>query len=272
MRYSKGSGESFLSARLGVLPKEGYGAADRGIGLSSPLFTGVANFNQNQYFSFQSSAGAEVGYFYKRTSVTAQVTNGIVLINDNGTLTAYGAQGAALTKPAGQVTSSSPDFQIMANQILTHNGGGIFLQYYHGNSGLPYVGSTTKFWKNKFDRVLLYGSYPVHRHLMFLGGYGAGRDHLETGDTFGSGGFFVSAEVPIAIEASTPVTAGYRYDFFDPAKTKGINEVTANTAFISMFTRTGVRATAEFQHKETLRGASPNQLFNQFQIRIEYYR
>lgn len=272
IRYVRGNGDGFFTSRLGILQKEGYGGADRSIGLSSPLFTGAANFNQTQFFTFQSTVGLEVGYSYKRTSVYAQITNGIVLVNENGTLTAFGAQGSSLAKPAGQVTSSSPDFQILANQILTQNGGGIFLQLYHGNSGLPYVGSTTNFWKNKFDRVLLYGSYPVHRHLLLLGGYGAGRDHLETGATFGSGGFFASAEVPIIMDKPTVVTAGYRYDFFDPAKTKVNNEVTASAAFVSMVTTFGARVTAEFQHRNTIRGTNPDQFLNQFLMRFELLR
>jgi hypothetical protein len=214
----------------------------------------------------------EVGYDYKRTSVRGAILNGIVLVNDGGTLSAFGAQGGALTKPAGQVTSTSPDFQVIANQILTSNGGGVYLQYYHGNSGLPLVGSTTQFWKNKFDRIVLYGSYPVHRYVMLLGGYEHGRDHLQTGSTFGSGGFFGQVEVPILPESATPMTAGFRYDFFDPAMTKDNNEVTASSAFLTMFAHFGMRVTAEFQHRDTLRGASPDQLLNSFQVRLSYYR
>jgi hypothetical protein len=272
VRYARGSGDQFFTARLGVLQKEGYGGADRSIGLSSPLFTGAANFNQTQFFTFQSTAGLEVGYDYKRTSIFAQITNGIVILNENGTLTAFGAQGSSLAKPAGQTTSSSPDFQITANQILTNNGGGVFLQLYHGHSGIPFLGSTTKFWKNSFDRMLLYGSYPVCKYVLLLAGYGAGRDHLETGATFGSGGYFTSIEVPIITNKPTIATAGYRYDFFDPAKTKVANEVTASAAYISFITLSGLRLTGEYSHRNTLRGISPDQWTDQFLARLELFR
>lgn len=268
VRYVKGSGDHFFNARVGVFGKEGYGASDRAISASSPLFTGASNYNQTDFFSFQTTAGLEAGYDYKRTSIRGAVLNGIMLVNDGGTLSAFGAQGGSLTKPAGQVTSTSPDFQVIANQILTSNGGGVYLQYYHGNIGEPYLGSTTQFWRNQFDRVMLYGSYPVHKYLMLLGGYGHGRDHLQTGATFGSEGFFASAEVPVSQISS----AGFRYDFFDPARTKVSNEVNALTAFWTLFNRQGMRLTAEFQHKDTLRGANPDQFINSFQVRMSYYR
>ncbi len=268
VRYNKGDENGFFNARVGIFGKEGYGASDRSIAASSPLFTGTANFNQNQYFSFQTTTGAEAGYDYKRTSIRAAILNGVILVNDNGTLTAYGAQGGPLSKPAGQVTSSTPDFQIIANQILTSNGGGVYLQYYHGNMGLPYLGSTTQFWKNRFDRVMFYGSYPVTKYVLLLGGYGHGRDHLQTGETFGSGGFFTAAEVPLRQLAS----AGVRYDWFDPARNKLNNEVTAVTSYLTLFSMSGLRVTAEFQHKETLRGASPSRYDNGFVTRMSFYR
>jgi hypothetical protein len=268
VRWDKGSGDSFFNARIGVFGKEGYGAADRSIGASSPLMTGAANFNQTQFFTFQTTAGAEAGYDYKRTSVRAAILNGVILLNENGALNAYGAQGGPLGKPAGQVTSSSPDFQFIVNQILTSNGGGLYLQYYHGNMGLPYLGSTTQFWKNKFDRVEFYGSYPVTKYVMLLGGYGHGRDHLQTGDTFGSGGYFGQAEVPVR----ESVSAGFRYDWFDPARNKAANEVSAYTGFVTLFTRGGMRVTAEVQHKETLRGTGPSRFDNGFVTRMSYYR
>ena len=268
VRYVTGTGDHFFNARLGVFGKEGYGASDRSIGSSSPLFTGASNYNQTDFFTFQTTAGFEAGYDYKRTSVRGAILNGIMLVNDGGTLSAFGAQGGSLTKPAGQVTSSSPDFQFIANQILTSNGGGVYLQYYRGNIGEPVLGSTTQFWRNKFDRVMLYGSYPVTKYVMLLGGYGRGRDHLQDGSTFGSGGFFATIEVPIGQISS----AGVRYDFFDPAKTKLSNEVNAVSAFWTLFNRQGLRLTAEFQHKDTIRGANPDQLINSFGVRMSYYR
>jgi hypothetical protein len=267
-RYDKGNGERFFNARVGIFGKEGYGASDRSIGSSSPLFTGAANYNQSQYFTFQSTAGAEAGYDYKRTSVRAAILNGVILLNENGALTAYGAQGGPLGKSAGQVTSSSPDFQVIVNQILTTNGGGVYVQYYHGNIGLPYVGSTTQFWKNTFDRLMFYASYPVTKYAMLLGGYGRGQDHLQTGDTFGSSGYFIQAEAPIRQLAS----AGFRYDWFDPARNKALNDVTAYTGFVTLFTGGGLRVTAEVQHKETLRGTGPSRYDNGFVTRLSYYR
>jgi len=269
MRYTGGHGDRYWGVRVGVLSAEGYGASDRGIGLQGPYFTGAANYNQTQFFTLGlTSAAAEAGVDYQRTSLRVSILNGGVLINDGGTLKLYGSQGGALAKPAGAVTSSTPDFQVYANQILTSNGGGVSVLYYHGNLGVPYLGTTNRFYKNKFDRVVLYGSYPVYRYLMLLGGFERGQDHLETGTAFWSGGFFGSAEVPIGQNASL----GVRYDFFDPARNKADNEVKGVSTFATLFTNSGMRVTAEFQHKDTIRGTSPHRYDNGFTTRIAYYR
>jgi hypothetical protein len=74
------------------------------------------------------------------------------------------------------------------------------------------------------------------------------------------------------MDRPTIVTAGYRYDFFDPAKTKADNEVTGSSAFVSMFLLSGVRVTGEYARRDTVRGTGPHQLGDSFVARVEYYR
>ncbi len=270
LRYTRGDGDRFFGVRLGVLGAEGYGAADRAIGLSSAFFAGTpANYNQNQFFTMGlKSAAVELGLDIGRTALRAAMLNGAVLLKEDGALRVYGSQGGALAKPVGQVTSSSPDFQLSATRILTPNGGGVSVVYYHGHLGMPYLGTTDRFWKNDFERVAAYGSFPIGSRLILLGGYEVGRDHLETGDTFTSGGYFLSAEIPIAQDAAV----GARYDLFDPARNKGGNEIKGITAFATLFLQNGLRVTAEFQHKDTFRGANPHRFDDAFQLRMALYR
>lgn len=99
VRYSRGDQDRFFTARLGILPAEGYGAQDRAIGLSSALFAGTAaNYNQNQFFTTGiKSAALELGYDYKHTSIRASILEGAILVNENGTLKVYGAHKEELS-------------------------------------------------------------------------------------------------------------------------------------------------------------------------------
>lgn len=271
IRANFGEANKFFEARVGIFhPFEGFGASDRPVAISRPLFqTNATNFNQTTFFKpwgFD-EAGAEIGYDYKQTSVRATIFNGLVLKNEDGTLTAFPAQGGILRKNIISPAHNTPDFQLFANQIIHPDGGNLSLYYYHGNLSLPIAG-TNNFFRNNFDRLAFYAAYPVIKQLHLLGGYQYGRDHTLTGSTFNSRGVFLEADVPFHKYG----TGGFRYDWFDPATNKTQNKIWAATAFVNVPIQNGLQFIAEYQHKNTERGLLPDKVDNAFQIRFIFIK
>jgi hypothetical protein len=257
-------------ARAGIFhPYDGYGASDSPATISRPFFQGTpANFNQTTFFRTWGfdQLGAEAGFDYRRTSVRASLLNGLVLHEDNGRLTAFAAQGGPLTRSSPLPAHDFPDFQIFVNQTLHPDGGGVSLHYYHGNLTLP-AGTGASF-RDRFDRVALYGSYPVHQRLHLFAGVQGGRDEMATADDFGNTGAFVEASVPIV----SLTTAGIRYDRFDPARNKADNDLRGITTYVNAWFREQYRIIAEYQHRHTRRGTLPAQNDDAFQMRFIFIK
>jgi hypothetical protein len=186
-----------------------------------------------------------------------------VLRKEDGEFKASAAPGVALTPRS----ANSPDVQLFVNHVLSPEGGGLSLHYYHGNLYLPVTGSGT-FSLTKFDRVAIYGSYLLGKRLQLLGGVQRGRDRLATGKTFASGGAFVEVAVPV----NKLSAAGIRYDWFDPARGKVNNELRGITAYVNAWFYKQIRIVAEYQHKRTLRGLAPEQRDDSFQVRFIYFK
>ncbi len=264
-----GDAKRFFGARVGIFhPYDGYGASDSPATNSRPLIQTIpANLNGSTFFTTWGfdQLGWETGFDYKRTSIRATVLNGLVLSKEDDTFKVSAAQGGALTAPSIAPRSNTSDFQVFVNQILHPEGGGLSLHYYHGNLQLP-INNTNTFFLNKFDRVALYGSYPVIKHLHLLGGVQWGRDHLPSGDTFASEGGFVEAAVPIKQLSA----AGVRYDWFDPAREEQNNGVKGVTAYVNAWFYSQFRVVAEYQHKNTKRGVAAEQHDDTIQIRFIY--
>ena len=267
LRIDVGNDTRFFETRFGIFhPFEGYGASDRPLSISRPyLQTNAANFSQSTYFTPWNfdQAGAEFGVDYKRTSLRATIFNGLVVNEENGAFKAFPAQGGNLGKGASLPSGSTPDFQVFANQRLTDDGGGVSFYYYHGNLDLP-AGTTGNVFQNGYDRVALYASYPVAPQVMLLGAYQWGRDNLSAGGTFSSRGAFGEVDVPVNQYA----TVGARYDWFDPAKDKGDNEVRGIIGFVNVPLQNGFQLIGEYQNKRTLRGSNPERTDNLFQVRL----
>ena len=267
LRAAVGNQSRFFSIRAGIFhPFDGYGASDSSATISRPFFqTTPSNRNGSTFFTtwgFDQS-GAEVGLDYGRTSVRAALLKGLVVKKEDGEFKASATRGVPLTPRS----ANSPDFQLFVNHVLSPEGGGLSLHYYHGNLLLPVTGSDT-FFLNKFDRVALYGSYPVAKRLQLLGGVQGGRDHPATGKTFASGGAFVEIAVPV----NKLSAAGVRYDWFDPARGKANNELRGVTAYVNAWFYNQIRIVAEYQHKRTLRDLAPEQRDDAFQVRFIYFK
>jgi hypothetical protein len=267
-KFNVGSRRRFFSSRVGFFhPYDGYGAADSPATISRPLFqTTPANLNQSTFFQTWGfdEGGAEIGFDSGHTSIRAAVLSGLV-INKQGDV--FIATAGALAKPSAGPTYGAPDFQLFVNQVLDPDGGGLSFHYYHGNLALPVTG-TPGFFRNDFDRVAIYSSYPVMKRLQLSGAYQYGRDHTSSHATFSSTGTFAEAAVPI----KGMTTAGIRYDWFDPARPKANNEISAVTTYLNAWFFSQLRIVTEYQHKRTKRESAPLQTDDAFQIRVIYIK
>jgi hypothetical protein len=273
LKANVGDEKLFFGARLGIFhPYDGYGGSDSPATITRPLIqTTPANFKGSTFFTTWGfdQLGGEVGVDYRRTSVRAALLNGIVLSEqDDGTFKAFPAQGGALNPRFPAPTSNTPDFQLFVNHVLHPEGGGVSLYYYHGNLFLPIVGSTNTFAVDKFDRMAVYASYPVVKHLQLLGGFQRGRDQLATTETFASEGAFVEASVPIKKLS----VSGFRYEWFDPSRERANNEMSRATAYVNAWFYKQLRIVAEYQHKNTKRGPDREQHDDSLQIRFIYIK
>ncbi|MDQ3253611.1 MAG: hypothetical protein M3R15_06850 [Acidobacteriota bacterium] len=272
-KVNVGNGKRFFGARVGIFhPYDGYGASDSPATISRPLIqTTSSNSNQTTFFRTWGfdQTGVEAGFDYGKTSIRVAALNGLVLSNRGRGVTASAAQGGALTQRSiGGGDHDGADYQVFVNHVLHPDGGGVSLQYYRGNLALPDA-STGGFFRNRFDRVGVYGSYPVARRLHLYTGYQHGRDRTAASSRFSSGGAFVEASVPVT-ELSA---AGVRYDWVDPATGRPGNEVRAVTAYANTWFREQFRIVAEYQHRNTRRGAVlPAQRDDAFQVRFIYIK
>jgi hypothetical protein len=271
-KVNVGNAKRFLGARIGIFhPYDGYGASDSPATISRPLIqTTPANLDQTTFFRTWGfdQTGAEIGLDYRRTSIRVATLKGVVLNNRDGGLTAAAAQGGLLTRRAVNPDHDGADIQLFVNHVLRPEGGGLSLQYYRGNLSLPNARQPGAFFRNSFDRVGLYGSYPAAKRLHVFAGYQHGRDKVATGGRFSSNGAFVEASVPL----NELTAAGARYDWFDPASGKSNNELRGITAYVNAWIFSQVRVVAEYQNRKTLRGAAPTQTDDVFQTRFIYIK
>ncbi|MEO6938790.1 MAG: hypothetical protein ABI444_01405 [Candidatus Kapaibacterium sp.] len=306
VRYNAGSEENYFSARIGIFhPFEGYGAFDRPMGISRPIFQGgappkpgnAANNTLNKNLSTEftpwgfDEVGAELGWSIKNTFLRGTVFNGIYAVNTDRGWSGQPAQGGMLTKPNkfGQMF----DFQFTATQLLTEDGGGVSLYVYRGQADMPgefdSTGTVpTRYYQNTFMRYALYASYPIAKGTL-LGGYQSGTDHAWdatnhalAADDFKSNGWFLEANY-------TPFDLfgfGARYDYFTPSTTVPVKDQTGNTllgsyttqnaitAFVNYAFGDGLQLMGEYKNKTTKKGiystdgSDKSQNDNSFVIRL----
>jgi hypothetical protein len=196
---------------------------------------------------------------------------------------------AALGKPAVSAAHNTPDFSANATYILHPNGGGISLLYYRGNVSTPSVcindsgsltqvgatgtiagttqtcaGSLVDFsrratqYRNNFDRMAAYVSYPLGARFLPMAGFDYGRDTIPsafnltgTGSAvtalrkFDSKGVFVDG----VFFLSQYLTAGLRYDRYHPNTSK-LNTQWAVTPYVNIALQNGFQIIAEYQHRD----------------------
>jgi hypothetical protein len=212
---------------------------------------------------------------------------------------------AHLGKPYNAVGHNVPDFSANATYLLHPNGGAITLIYYHGNAATPThctdgtaIGQTnatttqpcgvsaagavgnTDFdfteataFRNDFDRVAAYASYPVGEYFLPMVGYQFGRDHTPVNaatfptvpdlQTFDSRGAFAEGRFRV----HEYLSAGLRYDWFHPNTAK-LNTQWAITPYVNIPLNNGLQFIAEYQHRDFQLDATHNRQNDTFQLRI----
>ncbi len=267
LRANLGKPESYWSVRAGIFhPFEGFGASDRPMSLSRPLFqTNPANYDQNTYFKIWGfdQAGLEVGYSYKNSFLRLTVFNGI---NSEG----EPAQGGDLQKSDDSPSFNNKDVQFTFTQLLGDTGSGFGAYFYRGAIDLP-IGDSEELWKNTFNRYAVYANYEVTGKINLLAGYAGGTDHkfdllsgMVSSDMFSNKGYYVEGDYLFHEYMGT----GLRYDWFDPASAKSDNEQHAITAFLNAPLNNGVQFIAEYQNRSIKQGSIPDKTANAFQLRL----
>ena len=277
IKATVGNEKRFFEVRAGVPhPMEGFGASDATITNTRPyLQENPANFDQTTFFTPWNfhQAGVTFGYYQGRTAIRAITLAGVRLHDKDEELEPFGRK-----EP---FTASSPlskhkgvDFQLLVNRILNFNGGAVTLYYYRGNMTIPIINpdgtfQPDKVFRNDFDRVAFYASYPVAKRLTLLAGVQRGRDDIATGGRFSSLGAYTEAAVPIINDLTN---AGVRLDWFDPARNKSKNELRGVTTYLNLWARDQFRFVVEYQRKDRRQGEAPNKKDNAFQLRLIFIK
>jgi hypothetical protein len=272
-----GGEKRFVEVRAGVPhPMEGFGASDATITNTRPyLQENAANFNQTTFFTPWNfhQAGVTLGYYQGRTAIRALMLAGVRLHDNDHELEPFGRK-EPFTASSPLSKHSGVDFQLLVNRILHHNGGAATLYYYHGNMNIPIINPDGTFqpdrsFRNDFERIAFYASYPVAKRLTLLGGVQRGRDDIATGGRFSSLGAYTEAAVPIINDLTH---AGVRVDWFDPARNKRGNELRGFTTYLNLWVRSQFRFVAEYQRKWRRQGLAPDKKDNSFQLRLIFIK
>ncbi len=305
-RFVFGSQDRFVTIRGGIFhPWEGFGASDRPYSNARTLFqtAPISSGDKAIPYIFQpwglDEAGIEVGGDINKLSLRAALLGGTIVRweDEAQAFLAFPAQtgpwkGAnqavsAMSKPAYSAAHNTPDFSANATYILHKNGGGISLLYYRGNISTPTShidpstgqilpgvnGAETDFtdrstlFRNNFDRVAAYASYPVGERFLPMGGFQWGRDTLPTLAKFDSKGAFGEA----VFFLSHYVTTGFRYDWFHPNTAK-LNTQWAVTPYLNISLLNGMQVIAEYQHRNFQLSAMNHRQNDTFQARLIFIK
>ena len=111
-----------------------------------------------------------------------------------------------------------------------------------GNTDFDFTNATA--FRNNFDRVGAYASYPMGQFVPSVG-YQYGKDTSPGGSTFSSNGAFVEGTYLISKYA----TVGARYDWFRP-NTSVESRQWAFTPYVNIPLQNGLQFIAEYQHRD----------------------
>lgn len=267
----------WLSARIGVMhPQEGFGASDRPLGNTRPLFQKQAATGNPFYLWNIDEMAAEVGYYWPQTgtNLSARISNGVIWMPDGDEPVADPAQGGALTKDHDAPGANHKNWQIVLNQYVNKDSG-FSLYYYSGV--IPFgdtvfvdvSGNPQTYTTNTFSRFAAYANwYVLPKQLNLLAGMSSGKDklgdpsltgYMRDGSTVAgadvgkSGGYFVEADYHVI---ENKLGLGARYDTFDPSKNVIHNTQKAMTIMMNYHLAANLQLIADYAHKTTEAGAA----------------
>jgi hypothetical protein len=139
--------------------------------------------------------------------------------------------------------------------------------------------STATAYRNNFDRLALYASYPIGKHFLPQAGIQYGRDTIPvdpvafpaipTLKKFDSKGAFAEG----AYTFKEYLTAGVRYDWYKPKYAAStFNTQWAVTPYVNIPLQNGFQIIAEYQHRDFQLTASNHRQNDTFQARIIFIK
>lgn len=275
--------DGFFTGKIGVMhPWEGFGASDRPLGNTRPLFQKQASIGSPFYLWNVDEMAVEAGYYWPSigTNLSARISNGVIWKPDSGGAFsdhADPAQGGDLNKTSGQIGQNHKNWQIVLNQYFNKDSG-FTLYYYSGEIPFPDIAEPTnpltgETTNDTYTRLAAYANWFVlPKKLNLLAGWLDGKDSLGDANVTGvlsgsttaqigsqvgkSGGYFVEADYHV-IENTLAV--GARYDIFDPSKEVDHNSQKALSLFANYHVLDNVQVIADYQHKTTEAGTNPGE-------------
>jgi hypothetical protein len=140
-----------------------------------------------------------------------------------------------------------------------------------GNTAFDYTEASA--FENNFDRLAVYGSYPLGKYFFPMAGFMCGRDDnpvspaafpaTSTLQMLSSKGAFVDG----VVRAHEHLAAGLRFDRFDPNPLKS-NLQWAVTPYVNIPLNNGFQLIAEYQHRDFQIDATHNRQNDTFQVRV----
>ncbi|MFQ5848377.1 MAG: hypothetical protein ACE5IQ_11995 [Candidatus Methylomirabilales bacterium] len=276
-----GGETGWAQARIGVMhPWEGFGASDRPISLSRPLFQKVPAVGSPFFLWNLDEVAAEVGYHFAKTETTvaARVSNGI-LWKEDGSGKAEPAQGGELTKPGNVTGRNDKSFQFFANQFFAEESA-VSLYFYRGVVPFPdpnHIPAAPVTTRDTFWRLAAYANYFVlPEKLNLLAGYERGHDSLDNSSVSTPDGAQVGSQVgssegvfgEVNFHVTPQLAFAARYDWYDPSKDVSHNSQTAFTFAGNWRIWGGLQFIGEFQHKDADRAAGGTNKDDSLQARL----
>ena len=253
IRGAWGGQDLWFESRVGAFHAiEGFGASDRPIGVSYPLFAtqGAGRFQDTLFRLVEPTrVGAEAGVQWDNTSLSFFVVNGLTTVAREGEVVVTGV-------PTGGVTRE--ELMVFANQILGPRSG-MSAYWAHGSTRPPRdvagftAGTNLITWRNDYDRFALFGSVGVGWFTGLMGGEVGFDNSLDptSGEVSRarsrSGGAFLEGDFTLAPD----IALFTRLDYFDPAASASHNTqkgITLGTAFHTQW----LYLIPELQYRSTL--------------------
>ena len=252
-----GNETGWFQARIGIMhPWEGFGASDRPLGNTRPMFQKSSAAGSPFYLWNLDESAIEAGYNLAKTGtfISARVSNGIVWAEDapNHVDPAQGGSGGMATnKKTGY--DERKNYQAFVTQFINDESA-VSLYYYHGIITVPETDVTPPpavTTQDEFSRMAAYVNfYVLPGKLNLLGGYERGRESLGNHALVPSAGTSSGYFGEVDFHAGLKFAAGLRYDEFKPtneAIVSGTRESTQGTAILNYYATHGLQFIADYQ-------------------------